>query len=73
VLGASPQTPVGYQDMPVALVPIMTGNIPGIRLMQQFGVDYAKLRYHGANALDFAKQSGNKALLEVLGAKGTTL
>jgi hypothetical protein len=73
VLGASPQAPVGYQDMPVALVPIMTGDIPGIRLMQQFGVDYSKLHYHGANAFDFAKQSGNKALLEVLGAKGTTL
>jgi tetratricopeptide (TPR) repeat protein len=73
MLGARPQTPVGYNDMPVALLPVLAGNIPGIRLMQQFGVDYSKLRYRGATALDYAKQSGNNALLGILNSKGTQL
>jgi tetratricopeptide (TPR) repeat protein len=65
-LGAHGDAPVGYGDVPVALLPVMEGSIEAVRLMQQFGVDYYKLRYRGATAFDFAKQSGNSALLEVL-------
>jgi tetratricopeptide (TPR) repeat protein len=72
-LRARPDTPVGYEDMPVALIPVTAGNIEGIRLMREFGVDYSKLRYRGATAFDFAKQMGNSAMLEALGHASTTL
>jgi hypothetical protein len=41
--------------------------------MREFGVNYSKLRYRGATAFDFAKQSGNRALLEALGHDEATL
>ncbi len=72
-LGARADTPVGYGAVPVALMPVMEVNIEAIRIMQQSGVDYSKLRYHGATAFDFAKQSGNTALLGVLGRKADEL
>ena len=72
-LRARPDTPVGYEDMPVALIPVTEGNIEGVRLMREFGVDYSKLRYRGATAFDFAKQMGNSAMLEALGHASTTL
>jgi tetratricopeptide (TPR) repeat protein len=72
-LRARPDTPVGYEDIPVALIPVTAGNIEGIRLMREFGVDYSKLRYRGATAFDFAKQMGNSAVLEALGHASTTL
>jgi hypothetical protein len=64
-LGARPETPVGYEDVPVALMPGMEGDIEGIRVMQRAGVDYSKVRYQ-ARPLDFAQQTGTSALLEVL-------
>ncbi|HLJ37222.1 MAG TPA: hypothetical protein VKT54_02315, partial [Steroidobacteraceae bacterium] len=72
-LGAQPEFPVGPIGMPVALMPVMEGNLDEIRLMQHSGVDYSRLRFRGATALDYAKQSGNKELLNVLGRHGTIL
>ena len=72
-LRARPDAAVGYEDMPLALVPVMEGNIEAVRLMREYGVDYSKLRYRGATAFDFAKQSGNSALLKALGRNETTL
>ena len=72
-LHARPDAPVGYEDVPLALVPVMQGNIEAIRLMREFGVNYSKLRYRGATAMDFAKQSGNHALLDALGRNEATL
>ena len=72
-LHARPDAPVGYEDVPLALVPVMQGNIEAIRLMREFGVNYSKLRYRGATAIDFAKQSGNHALLDALGRNEATL
>ena len=72
-LAARPELPVGPVGMPVAFLPIMDANVEEIRLMQRAGVDYSKLRFRGATALDFAKQSGNKQLIDLLGRKGETL
>ena len=72
-LGARPETPVGFGEVPVAFMAVMEGNIEAVRMMQQFGTDYSKLRYRGATALDFAKQSGDSALLETLAHKETAL
>jgi tetratricopeptide (TPR) repeat protein len=72
-LGARPDTPVGAARVPVALLPVLSADINGVRLMRQNGVDYSKLRYRGATALEIAKGLGNSALLDALGAKETDL
>jgi hypothetical protein len=53
--------------MPVALLPVVRGSFEGIRLMQQFGTDYARLTYQGATAIEHAKRMGDQRLLEALG------
>ncbi len=73
VLGAHSELPVGFLELPVALIPVLSGYVDAIRVLQQFGVDYSKLRYRGATALDMAKQSGNLELLEVLGQESRAL
>jgi tetratricopeptide (TPR) repeat protein len=65
-LGARPDAAIGPDDMPVALLPVISGDIAAIRLMQQFRVDYAKLRHQGATAVDHAKRIGDRRLLEAL-------
>jgi tetratricopeptide (TPR) repeat protein len=72
-MGASPATPVGYGDVPVALMPVMSGNLELVKLMRQFGADYGKLAYQGATAFDFAKQTGDADLLQALEPTPRTL
>jgi tetratricopeptide (TPR) repeat protein len=72
-LGARPDAPTGMGHVPVALIPVIEGNVDAIRLMRRFGVDYSKLRFRGATAFDVAKQSGNKALLDALGQSTSVL
>lgn len=72
-LGAKPDTPIGYGDVPVALMPVMTGNLGMIKLLQQFGADYAKIRYQGATAFEVAQQAGDTELLEALNHKPRAL
>jgi tetratricopeptide (TPR) repeat protein len=72
-LGASPATPVGYGEVPVALMPVMSGNLELVKLMRQFGADYAKILYQGATAFDFAKQSGDPELLQAIEPPPRTL
>lgn len=72
-LGASPATPVGYGEVPVALMPVMSGNLELVKLMRQFGADYAKIIYQGATAFDFAKQAGDPDLLQAIEPPPRTL
>jgi tetratricopeptide (TPR) repeat protein len=72
-LGARPETPVGMEEMPAALLPVMDGNVDAIRVLQRAGVDYSNLHYRGATAIDFARQSGNDAMLKALTVKDHTL
>lgn len=72
-LGASPVVPVGYGGIPVALMPVMSGNLELIKLMRQFGADYTKITYEGATAFDFAKQSGDAELQQALEPTPRTL
>jgi tetratricopeptide (TPR) repeat protein len=72
-LGAQPDTAVGPLKLPVALIPVMEGNIDAVRTLRQAGVDYSKLRYRGATAADLAKASGNKELLDLLTEGGAQL
>ena len=68
-LGAKPETPVGTEDLPVALLPVFEGDLNAIRTLRRAGVDYSKIRYGAATALDFARQSGNEPLLQALSGK----
>jgi tetratricopeptide (TPR) repeat protein len=73
-LGADPERPVTAADIPVALLPVIDGNLPAIALLRRAGVDYSKLRYRGETAVDLAREAGDTVLLEALvGREGTTL
>jgi tetratricopeptide (TPR) repeat protein len=71
-IGARTDALVGAEQMPVALVPVLNADVAGIALMQKSGVDYAKLRFRGATALDWARQQGDEQVLNALkpGSKG---
>jgi hypothetical protein len=72
-LGARPDTPVGDMNIPVALLPVLGGDLAGIRAMRGLGVDYGNLRYRGASAFDYARMQADDALLDALGSRKTTL
>jgi tetratricopeptide (TPR) repeat protein len=65
-LGARPETPIGPDDMPVAFLPVIESDLDGVRLMRQSGVDYATLRFRGMSALDQAKATGDRRMIELL-------
>lgn len=72
-LGARPETPVGPADMPVALLPVLMRDFEGIKLMTRAGVDYSKLKYQGSTALDHARETHDRQLLEALDSKSKAL
>jgi len=65
-LGARPVTPIDTVGMPAALIPVVSGDYEGIRLMRKFGVDYETLRFNGTSAVDMARRSGDRRLLDAL-------
>ncbi|HEY2399447.1 MAG TPA: tetratricopeptide repeat protein, partial [Steroidobacteraceae bacterium] len=72
-LHAHGDAPVGPEDMPLALIPVLEQNLPAVRLLREFGVNYSTLKYRGHTAIEFAKQSQNHELLEAMGGGGTSL
>jgi hypothetical protein len=72
-LGARTAAPIGETNIPVALLPVLEGDVSGVELMRKLGVRYSKLRYRGATALDFARRLNNEAMLAALGGGDTTL
>jgi hypothetical protein len=72
-LGARPDAPVGTAGIPVALLPVLNADIDTVRMMRKSGVNYSKLRFRGATALEIARGMGNPALLDALGGKETDL
>ena len=59
-------TPIDTVGMPAALIPVVSGDYEGIRLMRKFGVDYETLRFNGTSAVDMARRSGDRRLLDAL-------
>lgn len=51
----------------------MRADVAGIRLMQQSGVDCAKLKFQDMAAFEFARQLGDKALVDALDPKARRL
>jgi Tfp pilus assembly protein PilF len=72
-LGARLDAPTGPNQMPVALLPVVEGDVDGIRLMKKLGVDYSKLQYKGASVLDQIRRSGDRKLIELVGQKAIAL
>jgi tetratricopeptide (TPR) repeat protein len=65
-LGAQPMAEVGPEQMPAALIPVLTRDLESIRMLQRAGVDYTKLRYRGSTALDHARERDDDKLLHAL-------
>lgn len=72
-LGARPDAPQGAQKLPAALLPVLARDASGIRLMRKAGIDYAKLRYQGTTAVDYARSQGDAELLQWLDPRGGKL
>lgn len=68
-LGARGDAQVGAEEFPLGLLVVIGGDIEGVRLLQRYGVDFEKMRFRGMTALDYAKQTGNRTLVEVLESK----
>lgn len=68
-LGAKPTALQGSEQIPAAVIPVIDRNEEGIRLMQQSGVDYSRLRYGNGLLFDAIRASGDKKLLEMLKPK----
>lgn len=58
---------IGASDIPMALIPVIAEDYPGIKLLRQFGVDYNKVKYQDMTAIDHAKRVDNRKLLEAVG------
>jgi hypothetical protein len=72
-IGARPDALVGPDKMPVALLPVLTGDLAGIALMQRSGINYSQLRYRGSTAIDWARQQGDENVLKALRPGGKQL
>jgi tetratricopeptide (TPR) repeat protein len=72
-LGAKADAPQGSDEMPAALIPVLTGDVEAIRMLRQSGVDYARLRFQGSTAIDLARSRGDQKLLQALDPKGSGL
>jgi tetratricopeptide (TPR) repeat protein len=72
-LGARPDALVGEEQMPLALMPVLTANVESIRLMQKAGIDYSRLRFKGMTALDHARSIHDGRLLQALDPKAGAL
>ncbi len=72
-LGARTDALVGEGEVPVAFIPLLTEDMPSVRLMQQSGVDYAHLRVGGASALDQARRNGHGAFADRLDLRAQAL
>jgi ankyrin repeat protein len=44
-LHARVDAPVGPEDVPVALIPVLEQNLPAVRLLREFGANYSTLKY----------------------------
>ncbi|MDP9082319.1 MAG: hypothetical protein M3N50_00910 [Pseudomonadota bacterium] len=72
-LGADPDTPVGATGLPVAVLPVLSADADAVRMLRQSGVNYSKITFRGATALEIAKRIGDASVIDALGGKQTDL
>lgn len=66
--GASPTASVGDQAMPIALIPVFSNDLEGVRLLRKLGVNYASINFQGMSATNYARKIGNKKMIDALGS-----
>lgn len=69
-LGAKPTAAVGAQGIPAALIPVLSNDYEGIRVLKRLGIDYSKISYQGLSALDLAKRMGDSKIIDALKVPG---
>jgi Tfp pilus assembly protein PilF len=67
-LGSRVDSVVGYDDMPVSIIPVIQDDPEGIRLMKKLGVNYGSLKFHGVSIFEQIKRSGNQKLIDAIGS-----
>jgi Tfp pilus assembly protein PilF len=70
-LGARPERTIGPANIPVALLPVIDPDVAAVRAFQQAGVDYGKLKVEGISAVEIARRSGDKKVIEAI-ERGTS-
>lgn len=72
-LGANTNALIGNENMPISLLPVMIEDVTLVKLMQQSGVDYSKIRFQGMSGTEIVRRSGNAKLLEQVEGKAAML
>lgn len=64
--GAKFDDVVGEKQYPVALIPIMNQDVKGVAMMKESGIDFAKVKFDGSSAIDYAKRIGNPEIIAIV-------
>lgn len=72
-LGARLDAPIGSAQLPLALLPVIQGEVEGVLLMKKSGLDYSKLHYQGKSGLELAKLTGDRKLIDALASEGGSI
>jgi hypothetical protein len=57
---------VGEEQYPVAIIAFLNQDVEAIAIMQQNGVNFAKLKFKGISAVEYAKKLNNKEILAIV-------
>ena len=56
--------------MPLALLPVIAGDLDSVRLLSRRGVHYAALDFNGTSALEVARRLGIPGMLQAMRVTG---
>jgi tetratricopeptide (TPR) repeat protein len=65
-LGARGDAKIGPDQVPLGLMVVINGDVGGVGLLQRHGVDVARLEFRGMTALEYARRTGNRRMVEAL-------
>jgi tetratricopeptide (TPR) repeat protein len=71
--GALAVTQVGPEGIPAGLLPLLTRDLPRIRLLRRHGVDFAQLHHQGRSGIAIAKQIGDPKLVQAVSGVATSI
>ncbi|WP_374602497.1 tetratricopeptide repeat protein [Niveibacterium sp.] len=72
-LGAKATLTAGDNAFPIALLPVLKGDVEGVRILLKAGVDYSQLHFQGMNGVEYARRSGNAGIAELMSSKAMAL
>jgi ankyrin repeat protein len=73
VLDAHPDTQVRGDRISGGPLPALSDDAEAVRMLRQSRVNYSKITFRGATALEIAKGLGDPGLIDALGGKQTNL